>query len=160
MNFIFELDQMNKDEALLIPQFCRLLLKNIKTDIRDNISYRKFNRYEKYLLESNLIRWTVDKPDSINVVELCNIIANSFKCYEMKDNSFSIKIDRSVKLRGTKTRIATIARLLDKGNEKVPGTFFISSVLNKYSKNINKFWQVYVSMKLGRVKVSKCIRVT
>ena len=160
MNFIFELDQMNKDEALLIPQFCRLLLKNIKTDIRDNISYRKFNRYEKYLLESNLIRWKVDKPSSINVVELCNIIANSFKCYEMKDNSFSIKIDRSIKLRGTKTRIATIARLLDKGNEEIPGTLFISSVLNKYSKNINKFWQVYVSMKLGRVKVSKCIRVT
>lgn len=160
MNFIFELDQMDKDEALLIPQFCRLLLKNIKTDIRDNISHRKFDRYEKYLLDSDIIRWTIDKPNSINVVELCNIIANNFKCYEMKDNSFSIKIDRSVKLRGSRTRIAVLARLLDKGNEEIPGTLFISSVLNKYSKNINKFWQVYVSMKLGRVKVSKCIKVT
>lgn len=160
MNFIFELDQMNKDEALLIPQFCRFLLKNIKTDIRDNISHRKFDRYEEYLLNSDIIKWTIDKPDSINVVDLCNIIANSFKCCEMKNNSFSIKIDRFAKLKGSRTRLATLARILDKGNEEVPGTLFISSVLNKHSKNINELWKIYVSMKLGRVKVSKCIKVT
>ena len=158
MNFRFELKYMNKEEIKLIPEFCKFLLKNIQSDIENNISHKKFNRYEKYLLTTRLISWKV-KPQSINIVNLCYLISKSFVCTKGKNNSYSIHINRLKRMPNTKTQLSKIARLLDKGNDIIPGTLFISTVINKYIRNINKFWELYVTMKLGRVKVSKCIKI-
>lgn len=160
MVFKFELKNMSNDEIRIIPDFCEYLLKNIKKDISRNANYIKIDKYEKYLINSKMIRWTNDeKPKSIDMNKLCNYIIRNFECVSLKGNSYSIQLKRNVRIPESRTSIDKIARLLDKGNGLIVPTLFISKVINYYTRNINKFWRSFVSLKLKSVDVKRCIKI-
>lgn len=159
MNFIFDLKQMDKDEIDLIPEFTEFLLKDIKKSLFNNCNYKKLKRYESYLLKSGFIQWKKSPPKQLNIIKLCEFIINSFECTHTKDNKYSIHINKSIRMPNTYTKIDNVARLIDKGNDKINGSLFISVVIHKYMRNINKLFQNFISEKLKRLSVRKCIKI-
>lgn len=144
-------------------QFCDYLVEDIKDSIRKNINYRKLLKREKYILNARWIGWNSRSsiPISLNMMSLAyNIIDNIICSNRYGVGRYVICINPSVYFSGSSTKLSTIARFLDKGNERVPGMYFISNVFNRYARNINRYWQAYASAKLGVVKVNKVVIVT
>lgn len=142
-----------------MESFCSYLLAEIQEEIANNINYRKMESREKYLISAKWMRWT-SRVYHINMISLAYRIANSFICTKREMNGqYVIQIDPKLYMYNSKTKLSTVARFLDKGNEKVRGTWFISSVLNRYTRNINRYWYAYASRKLGRIRVSKMVIV-
>lgn len=158
MEFKFEIDKMDKDEIEIIPNFCKYLLSEIKSDIIENISYIQMNKRKDYLINTKIINW-IEKPKDINMHKICLFIVNSFVCKHIKNNVYSISINPMIKLPMSKTKIDKVARFLDKGNEQVQPTQFISKILRVYMKNINKYWKLYASNELQRITVNECIKI-
>lgn len=158
MEFKFEISKMDKDEIEIIPNFCEYLLSEIKSDIISNISYIQMNKRKKYLINSNFVNW-IERPKNIDMHKFCIFIVNSFVCKNLNNNVYSISINKKVKFPKSKTSVDRIARLLDKGNEEIQPTQFISKILRIYMKNINKYWKSYASNRLKRLKVHNCIKI-
>lgn len=159
MIFHFVIEDMSLAEKGLMDGFSKYLLESIKYDILTGINADKLLAREKYLLKSPLIRWKSDRSESINMFALIEFISDSFICEELKDNSYVIHIDRHVYMPNTRTKIDKVARLIDKGNDKISPTNFISKVIHRYMKYINKYWRVYVESKLHVMHVNESIEI-
>lgn len=159
MIYQFRIKDMSEKEKKLMDDFSYYLLDSIKQDILENINADKLLYREKYLLKTPLIKWKSNPPKSINMFALIKLISESFVCTKQKNNLYSIHIDRRIYMPGTRTKIDKIARLIDKGNDKINPTNLISKVIHKYMKNINDYWKSYVESKLHILYVKESIEV-
>lgn len=143
-----------------MESFCKYLVEDIKDSIEHNINYTKLLQREKYLLSARWIRWSYGVPSSINMIQLVNRIINSITfSRRATQGRYVVYMNPREYLYGSSTKLLTVARFLDKGNEKVRGMYFISSVINRYTRNINRYWKAYASAKLHKVHVSRMVIV-
>lgn len=158
MNLEFNIENFDKYEKRLIPEFCRELTNSIIHDVKINVKESKFQSREKDILDASFIEW-YKKPELLKMYNLGILIANSIKCYRIDENLYSIKIDRKQYMPYSRTKLDVVARFLDKGDLTTPPMNFISSVFNKYREDINKYWKSFVSIKLGRVETREVIKI-
>lgn len=158
MNLEFNIDNLNKEEKDIIPEFCNMLTESIQNDIRNNIRYSKINSREEDILSLNWINW-IRKPKSYNMVKLGYLIVESITCKHIEKNLYSIAINRKVYMPLTRTKLSRVARFLDRGNESTPPINFISPIFAKYRKNINKYWKAFVSVKLKIIDTKEIITI-
>lgn len=158
MRLEFEIVNLEKDEAELIPEFCNLLVKCMSTDIRNSLKSEKLQTREHDLLNVGWISWN-RKPESINMYRLGLYIADSIICKPMQNNSYVVEINPKIRMPYSSTRLEQVARFLDRGNESMHPMPFISPVFNKYRMRINEYWKSFVSTKLRRVSVRETIIV-
>jgi hypothetical protein len=159
MNVEFNISVMSNQEKSLMHSFLYVLLNDIKNGVKNNIIAPKMNIREDNLLNLTYIDWVNNKPSHIDMVSLAFLIANSIVCVRLRDNIYSIEISRRINMPHTRTRLYKIAKFLNFGDEYTMPTLFISSVFYKYSKNINRYWKSFVSLKLGRIETHECILI-
>lgn len=154
LQFKFE-DLTNKHRTVL-NDFCKSLVKSIKFDISNGLIYQKFIDREQILLDATWINW-IEKPDNINMKFVVDLIINNIDYKILKNDMCVIYIKGYLPM--SRTKLETVARFLDKGNDKCPPTSFISSVTHKYKRNILGYWKSYIANKLGEIKVNERILI-
>lgn len=153
----FNLEYMSKTQREIIPEFLDGFVSQLKREIvRDTIP-AKMKLREIDILNASWIRWK-KKPKHINMKSLVNYIVGNIR-WVKRDNYFIIEMNRSTLMPNSHTSLYAIARFLDRGNNVMKGTAFISKVFNKYRKCINDYWKSFVSLKLREVVVNECISI-
>lgn len=151
----FELLSEDSDELRLIDKFCSLLSESIGAEILKNIPHEKIYKYNKFLLESNIIDWKV-KPNRVDTVNMVKFIVNNIVWFKRKGNRYIIKF-KDIYYPNTNNSIFQLARFIDMGNETYQGLHFISPILLKYRDNLNLYWKSYVSINLHKLEVGEVV---
>lgn len=153
----FNTKYMSKRQKEIIPEFLDGLVAQLKREIVRSTSLSKLLIRERYILNATWIRWK-KKPRHINMKSLVNYIVGSIQWVE-RDNSYIIEVNRAKLIPNSYTSIYALARFLDRGNNLIKGTSFISKVFHKYRLKINDYWKSFVSLKLKEVVVNECISI-
>lgn len=158
MRIEFDLVPSNDKESEILPDFLKMLLDNIKSDIMSESIPAKLNLLEHDLLNAEWILWTSVKPKNINMMSLLRMIVKNITIYARKNNNYIIRINPMIMYPGTKTKLDTIARFIDKGTETCPATCTISKVFNEYNESkIEDMWIDYINYRLKRKRTSRVV---
>lgn len=158
MKLEFELIKVDSEVAEIIPDFCDLLLTDIKDAMYDNINLSKAEDREEELINANWIKW-IDKPDHINMTKLCQFISNNLVIKKRKDNCYIIEIDKNVNMTNTRTSIDKVVRFLNSGNESKSPMYFMTRTFREYRTKIKSYWKSYLSIRLRRLDVKCVVRI-
>lgn len=153
----FNLECMSKRQREIIPEFLDGLVSQLKGEIVRSTTPSKLLMREQYILNASWIRWK-KKPRHINMKSLINYIVGCIQWVERDDN-YIIEVNRLRLIPNSYTSIYALARFLDRGNNVMKGTSFMSKVFHKYRLNINDYWKSFVSVKLKEVVVNECISI-
>lgn len=128
MQFKIHFDQ--EINQSLYNDYCEFLFEEIKKSVKMLINPLKYRARENLVLKSSVIKWTSKKPKSINLISYVE------SCLEMVrvKGEFVIRVRDDQVVRGSKTKVKTLIRLLEYGNESVPAYPVLRRVLLLYSK--------------------------
>lgn len=121
--------------------FCEFIIRWIRSDILTKTNLDKLQIRVDMLSSASWIDW-LSKPKKLDARNVCNQVIQCFE-YKKQKNEYVIYLNPYKLFPGTRTPIEKIARFLDKGNDAVSGTYFISSILSKYNKSIYKYWRAF-----------------
>ncbi len=153
----FNLESMSRRQKEIIPEFLDGLISQLKREIVRSTTTSKLLIKEQYILDASWIRWK-KKPKHIKMKSLINYIIGCIHWIE-RDNKYIIEVDRLRMIPNSYTSVYALARFLDRGNNVMRGTAFMSKVFHKYRLNINDYWKSFVSIKLKEVVVNECISI-
>lgn len=113
----------------LYQDYCDFLFDMIERSVSELINPLKYHVREKSVIESPVIRW-IKVPKTINLVSYVE------NCLEMvrDKGEYVIRVREDQRVRGSRTKVKTLIRLLEYGNEKIPAYPVIRVVLKTYSK--------------------------
>ena len=158
MRIEFEFPELDDKTKPLIPEFCNLLVSEIRSEIKMNLRNLKLNIREDSLLNASWIRW-IKKPDHIDMIKLGLFIADSIIYRSTKENNYVIEIDPKKFMPMSKTKLSQVARFLDRGSQEVSPMYFINIILTKYRNKIRDYWRSFIQLKLKRLNVQYTIIV-
>lgn len=158
MRIEFEFPNLDDKSSPLIPEFCSLLISEIRSEIKMNLGSLKLDIREDLLLKADWIRW-VKKPDKIDMIKLGMYIADSIVCRNIKENTYVVEIDPKKLLPGSKTKLSRVARFLDRGDQRVSPMYFINIIFMKYRTKIKDYWRSFIQIKSRRLDVQYIINV-
>lgn len=120
----------SKINKYFYKKICKLIYKTIVNDLRKNINKKKYLVREKAVLESGIIKWKGKPPKQIDLV---NYITN---CLELvfERNMYVIRVNERQIISGSTTKVSTLIRLLEYGNEKLTPYPYITLLLKKYEQ--------------------------
>lgn len=113
----------------LYEDYCEFLLDRVKDSVHDLINPTKYHIREKYVIESSIMRWVI-VPKSIDLV---HYVENCFEMVKYK-GEYVIRVRDDLRVHGSKTKVKTLIRLLEYGNDKIPPYPVIRRVLFYYSQ--------------------------
>lgn len=155
----FNLKVMSQEERALIPDFLDYLLEVIQNDIRANLIPNKLLFREQDLINASWIKWK-RKPKKVNMIRLGNLIVDNLFWYQRRFDTYVFQISKGKMLPNSYTKLHLVARYLDKGNNKMIPTWFISKTLFKVRKRISIYWSAFISQKLNKtVNVKDIIKL-
>lgn len=128
MQFKIHFDQ--EINQSLYNDYCEFLFEEIKKSVKRLINPLKYRARESLVLKSSVIKWTSKKPKSIN---LSSYVENCLEMVRVK-GEFVVRIRDDQVVSGSKTKVKTLVRLLEYGNESVPAYPVLRRVLLFYSK--------------------------
>lgn len=114
----------------LYEDYCKFLFEEIKSSIRKSVNPRKYRVREKLVINSKVLKWKVT-PESLDLTKYVN------SCLEMVKvkGDYVIRLNQKTKVDGSLTKVSTLIRLLEYGNEKIPPVPTIRNVFRYYSEN-------------------------
>lgn len=121
--------------------FCKFIIKWLQRDIQNQSNMQKLQIRVDMLPLMDWFSWK-SKPQKLSAKHVCQVISQNIEVKKQK-SMYIIFLNPYRLFPGTNTPIERIARFLDKGNEVVSGTYFISSILSKYKKSIYKYWRAF-----------------
>jgi hypothetical protein len=158
MRIDFSLRNEDFDETQIMNKFCQYIIKKIKVDLFYSVSDSKMRVREIDLLNASWIRWKNNKPPKrINMSKLVNYIISNIVFINRRNSNFSILINPRTLMPHTYTPLEQIARFLDKGNNATPHTLLFTKVFNFYRKNLNKYWDNFISEELNKPRVTELV---
>lgn len=124
--------------------FCRLLFLSIKATIQTNINMKKYRVREKAILKSSVIQWDKKPPKELDLVYYIN------HCLELVflNGNYVIRLNDKLKIPGSSTRVSTLIRLLEYGNEEIPAYPYIRTILADYRSSYLQKATEYIKEKL------------
>jgi hypothetical protein len=126
----FNIELSNKElMPSLYNDYSKFLFSKIKETISLEINSLKYKVREPYILSCSIIEWAGNPPKSI---DLERIIKNCLVLKRIK-GTYVIKVSNR-KIPGTYTKMSTLVRLLEYGNEDIPPYPLIRSVFKFYYK--------------------------
>lgn len=158
MKIEFKFPELDDKTSPLIPEFCNMLVSEIRSEIKMNLRNLKLNIREDLLLNASWIRW-FNKPDHIDMIKLGLYIADSIICRSIKENTYVIEINPKAYLPSSKTKLSMVARFLDRGDQNISPMYFINVILMKYRNRIKEYWRSFIQIKLNRLNVNYIINV-
>ena len=113
----------------LYRDYCEFLFDRVEDSVRELINPLKYHVREKVVIKSPVIRW-IKVPDSVNLTQYVE------NCLEMvRDRGeYLIRVREDQRIRGSRTKVKTLIRLLEYGNDKIPAYPVIRVVLSYYSQ--------------------------
>lgn len=114
----------------LYRRYSQYLFKKVKDDIEDSIDLRKYKVREPYILSSKFIKWKGETPKSIR---LDYFVCHCLELVTVK-GEYVIRLNDSLIIPKSRTRVSLLVRLLEYGNERIPACPVIRKVLVYYSK--------------------------
>ena len=157
MNLTYRIETKGTDEYEILDEFSEYIIENLQRDLANKITQNKLNAYKDMFLETTAIVWTFKKPTTVNMQFILDELLDNLIYYKTKNGIYTIKFNDKINLSNTKNSIDSVVRFLDKGNEDFPGMHIFSKVFNEYSKNINRYWNHFVLIRLNRITISKVI---
>lgn len=158
MKIEFEFPELDDKTKSLIPEFCNLLVSEIRSEIKMNLRNAKLKIREEPLLNASWIKW-IKKPDHIDMIKLGMFIADSITCRSIKENTYVIEINPKIRLPMSRTKLSQVARFLDRGNQENSPMYFINIIFMKYRNKIRNYWRSFIQIKLKRLNVQQVIIV-
>lgn len=128
----------------LYEDYSEFLFDRICEEVHDLINPRKYKVREPLVLSSSVIKW-VHKPQTIDLESYVE------RCLELVivEGEFVIRVDPRSLVRGSRTRVLTLIRLLEYGSEVVPPYKVVTRVLLKYSKIYKRLLLSYLEERLS-----------
>lgn len=113
----------------LYEDYCEFILESAENSIRELINPLKYHVREKSVIESPVMRW-VKIPSTINLTQYVE------NCLEMvRDRGeYVIRVREDQRVSGSHTKVKTLIRLLEYGNERIPAYPVVRKVLMYYSQ--------------------------
>lgn len=123
----FEIEYDDKGNDPLYRILCYKIFYSLKSEINRSLDPRKYKIREPFILKSSLIKWNGDPPDSIDLVDYVNncLTINYIEGY------YVIGLDDR-RIPGSTTKLSTLIRLLEYGNEKLPAYPLIRNIIMDY----------------------------
>lgn len=114
----------------LYEDYCRFIFQEIKSMISQKVNPLKYHVRETFVLNSKVIKW-IYKPTSLDLVYYIN------HCLEMKKvrGVYVIRLNEKMKVRGSRTKVSTLVRLLEYGNEVLKPLPLVRTVMSYYQKS-------------------------
>jgi len=139
MKVTFEIT--NAKQHALARRFCQFVIKHLRDDILAETNFRSIQTRADLLLSASWIQWN-KLPQNIDAKRLC---VDILKCleYKQRKSTFTIEFSRKRLMNNSRTPLESVARYIDKGNDIVKGTYFITKVTTKYQKKIYSYWRAY-----------------
>lgn len=122
-------------------RFCEFIIKWLRADICRQTNMQKLQTRVDLLLSASWIDW-IRKPTKLDAMSVCKTIVQCFE-YKNHQSHYIIYLNPNKLFPGTRTPVERISRFLDKGNDIVKGTYFISSILLHYRKSIYRYWRAF-----------------
>lgn len=112
----------------LYEDYCKFLYEEIQQSIKDKVDKRKYDVRVPYIINSSVMKWNTKPPATVNLVYYIT------HCLELskEKGEYVIRINPRIKVLGSKTKVSTLVRLLEYGNEKIPPLPVVRSVLLYY----------------------------
>ena len=114
--------------------FCKVLFMNLCKAIKENINPKKYKIRENAILSSSVIRWNKKPPRTIDLVYY---ITHCLELVYVKGN-YIIRLNESKRIPGSSTKVSTLIRLLEFGNEKIPAYPYIRRYIQIYMDSYNE----------------------
>lgn len=125
MNLVIDSEKINK---FFYRRISQIIYRMLLEDIKNNINKKKYSIREKEILKSGVIQWDGKPPKSIDLVYYvthCLELVYKRGCYVIQLN------DRKI-IPGSSTKVSTLIRLLEYGNEKITPYPYIRNFLMYY----------------------------
>lgn len=158
MRIDFTFENLDKDERKLVRDFCIMIRDQIRLEIIENSIPLKFIVREVDLKNAEWINWK-HRPIRINMTKLVKLIVKNINITRDFRNIYTIQINPIAKMPDSYNSLDQIARYLDRGDEDIPPTAFISNVFDKYRNIISQYWKIYISMNLFRTNSDSSIKI-
>ena len=141
----FKISNQNGDQGLY-NDFCKYLFSEIKDAVSQLADPRKYKVRERYVIESSVIKWRGDPPDSVDLMKL---VVNSLELVKIRGEYFIRVNDRRLIPRSS-TKVSTLVRLMEYGNEKIRPYPVITRVLRYYYENYQSLVKDFLIKRLRR----------
>lgn len=128
----------------LYEDYCRFIFDSIQNNIEDLINSRKYKVRERLVLESSVIKWDIRPPSSI---DLAKYVKN---CLEMvrDKGEYVIQVSPLQKIENSSTKVSTLVRLLEYGNERIPPYPVIRTVMRYYRKFYSRLFIKFIKERM------------
>lgn len=117
----------NPPYPALYNDYCQFLFESMKKSVIANMDLRKYKLREPLILSSSVIDWKY--PQSR--INLTRYLRN---CLELvKENGiYVVRVNPRMVIRNSRTKVSTLIRLLEYGNEKIPPLPLLRTIFQIY----------------------------
>lgn len=152
----FQFVGTNEYESELIPEFCEWISNQIFQEIDTNNNKLKIKNKIKYLYTVPWIRWSTNKKTDADTI--MSTIRKSISYRKLKDNTWNIYINDSIRLKNTYTSISRLVRFIDYGDTNINATGMFSIAYKNYGAfRLQSSWRLFILDELGYLPESKII---
>ena len=118
-------------------------IKRLSYQKKDNYKIREFQLLNSSSVE--YIKWDKETPDSLDILYYIN------HCLVLKKRRgiYYITLDEHQKIKGSKTKVSKVIRLLEFGNEEIRELPVIRRAMTYYSRNYKALAKEYIARRLG-----------
>lgn len=132
-----------KDSGLDLKGFCNWLLPKIREYIVDNLNNDKLIYIDRYLNDSNIIRFKYNQRRIIRARDILITASYILKIKEEKDKTI-IHISNNELIPNTEAKFIDIVKLINYGNLSVSGYNLYDRCMEFFAKNIRTFYEEYI----------------
>lgn len=141
-----EIKFSRKINPVIYSEYSKFVYSQMRSDIIKSVrrNSKKYKVREKFILESDLIRWKSKPPTKIN---LLYYLENSIELVNIK-GTYIIRLNDSWLVKGSITKVKTLVRILEYGTLKIPQLPVIRRVFNYYSENYQNLFTEFMKERL------------
>lgn len=145
----FKIPFDSKGDSGLYNDYCRFVFSEIKKSIEALINPLKYQVRQNSVINSSVISWDSEEPP-----ETINLVYYMTHCLEMVKvrKDYVIRVNDTRKISGSSTKVSTLVRLLEYGNESVSAYPVITRVLDYYRKNYKNLMIKFIRERMSKIK--------
>lgn len=141
---------LNEEMPMRIKRkFAIYLFDKMKEDLKYQVRqyHKKYEVREGLVLNSTLVKWNGKIPSHLNLpnyVENCLTLSCSY-------GEFYIKVDDRQVIRGSRTPVLLLIKMLEYGTEEIPQFPLVRRLFDNYSNNYLNIFNEFVEERAGDI---------
>lgn len=127
----FKISKPPRGDDNFYEEYSRFIFSRVKHSVEKSADPLKYKARVADVLSSSVIKWDGDPPPSF--IDLRSYVIRCLVMVKVK-GEYVIKINESQRVHKSRTKVSTLVRLLEYGNERVLAYPVITRVLMHYQK--------------------------